>query len=139
MSPPCEIVDAATGSPAHRGDASSANRIDDEARQRLAAIFAFIGATAEDAGRSLPITAVLMHDAQRRLADFARFVERNGVGTLADPAAQACRLYLDTLRSQVSPADLYATASVLHMVYGPWPWVPTSQQLLDSVPVEGGR
>jgi len=135
MSTPCEITDAAAGSPEQRGDASSATRSDDEARQRLGAIFAFIGAAAEDADRPLPITAALMRDAQRRLADFGRFLERTRAGTLGDPGAQACRLYLDTLRSQVSPAELYATTSVLHLVYGPWPWVPPAQRLMGSAPV----
>jgi len=130
---PCESVRAAANHPPQGGVATSTTAaIDRDARQRLDAIFAFIGAAVEDTGCALPLTDALVRDAAHRLADFGSFMARHGLGTLSDPTAQAGPLYLRSLRERASAADCYAAASVLHLVYGHWPWVPTALRRMDQ-------
>lgn len=131
---PCETFRAAANCPLP-GDAtaSMAAAIESDVRQRLDAILAFIGAAAEDAGCALPLTDALTSDAARRLADFGRFMARHGLGTLSDPALQAIPRYLRSVREDGSAADSYAAASVLHLAYGNWPWVPPALRRMDPV------
>lgn len=133
---PCETVRAAANRPPHDDAATPmAAAIDRDARQRLDAIFAFIGAAAEDAGCALPLPDALTRDAARRLADFGRFMARHDLGTFSDPAAQAVPSYLRSLRERESVAGRYAAASVLRLVYGQWPWVPTALRRMDPTAI----
>jgi len=128
LSVPCEIDPAAADRSPHADMVASIER---DARRRIAVIFAFIAAAAEDAGQALPQIDVLAKDAECRLAGFGSFLVQNGLGSLSDPAAWAIPQYLRSLR-ETGAADHYAAASVLHLVYGHWPWVAPSLRRLDS-------
>lgn len=102
--------------------------IDRAARQRLEQIAEFMLHNAEvPAVRSL-LNESLSGSAERVLADFGRFLELGQLGSLQRPAARACILYLQALRTRATAAEVYIAASALDLAYGDWPWVQEPQR-----------